>query len=135
MAIPMSTIDFATGTEVFVWSSESMNTPRRPSGILSVWLDASGIVETVSGTQAIVVCDTGIQQVKIANAEQQYVILACPMPANLQFTVQGGTGLLRAIAFNYNVFSTGTVLSTPAADGGGGGLNSPTPHYGVQVRP
>lgn len=123
-------LNFATGSEVFQWTSNSMQAQgRRPSGILSAWLDATGLT---AGKNLIV--SNGTIQVEIAGGSQSYVLLPTPLPGTVTISTNGGTGVVTVVLFNFNVNALGSYVvagssgsgSGVAPSGGGGGGYAPT---------
>ena len=123
-AFPLTTaggapITFVTGDEQFqVQPGFLGNRSWSPSGILSMWVDASGLT---TGKNLYV--QTGLQKIQVAGGSQGWVLLITPAP--LQFTItadSGAAGAVSVILLNYNVYASGTFTS--AAGGGGGSTGS-----------
>lgn len=124
-------LNFVTGSEVFQWTSNSMQAQgRRPSGILSAWLDATGLT---AGKNLIV--SNGTIQVEIAGGSQSYVLLPTPLPGTVTISTNGGTGTVTVVLFNFNVNALGSYVvagssgsgsGAGSSGGGGGGGYAPT---------
>jgi hypothetical protein len=114
-------MNFATGSETFSWSSQNVQDQVKPSAILGLWVDARNLT---SGKNLIIT--TPFQTVIIAGGSQGYVILTAQAPVTVTFTTNGGTGIVFAIAYNYNPLFTGQISGAPVAGtpGGGGGGGS-----------
>jgi uncharacterized membrane protein YgcG len=113
-AIPLSLMDFATGNEVFTFSTATMGKVQ-PSAILSMWVDATDIE-----ANKFLVIQLQNQTFQIPGGTQGYLIITSQN--NFQMTVSAtGTGVASIVLYNYNVYNTGTsVTVNPAGSGSGG---------------
>lgn len=117
-------LNFAADTDTFSWSSQSLGNAQ-PTGIQSIWVDATELVPT---TGNLIINVNGTQKIVVQAGTQGYVIITSQMPLTLNFSVSTGvTGNVQIILYNYNaLFTGGTTQSgssggAPVASGSGGG--------------
>ncbi len=119
-AFPLDVVDFTADGQEFDFNSTAKMGPTQPSGILSMWVDASALTAAKN-----VYLQTSLQTFTIAGGTQGYIILTSQMPFNLKITADAGLrGNLNIILYNYNVFNTGTTVTAPVQVPGGGSGNS-----------
>ena len=113
-------LNFATGNEVFQFSTNQVRGPQRPSAIMGAWVDASAMAAAAGKN---IVITTPFQTFVFAAGNQGYIpVTVQPGPFTCTIKAQGGaTGLLNLIFYNYNPLFTGSVATAPAAGGGGSG--------------
>lgn len=109
-------MDFATGNEVFTWSSESVPSGVKPKRIISLWVDASGLT---AGKNLII--KTPTQQIVVAGGQQTYVVATLNAPFTMQVSTNAGTGTVNVTAYDYNALYTGTSTASTAGTGTSGG--------------
>ena len=113
-------LTFATGSEVFQWSSNQTPGAQQPSGILGAWVDATGL-----STGKTLQIKTPNQTFQFAAGAQGYIPITAQMPFTATISSpNGGTGTVTVIFYNYNPLFTGSVATAPAAGsetGSGGG--------------
>lgn len=129
-AIPLTSppIDFVTGAEIFQFDTAAMG-PVQPSGILSMWVDATGLA---SGKTLTITMPH--QTLQIPGGTQGYIIITSQMPFTMAITASG-TGIVYIVLYNYNVYNTGTAVTVNAQGSGqsgsqpGGGSGSGSGGY------
>lgn len=116
-------MDFATGSEIFSWSSESVPSSVKPRRIITLWIDASNLT---AGKNLIII--TGPQAIVVPAGTQTYAIATLNVPFTMRVSTNGGTGTVSITAYDYNVLYTGATYvpagSSGAGAGSGGGLSS-----------
>lgn len=112
-------ITFVTGDEQFQLQPGFLgNRSWSPAGILSLWVDATGLT---SGKNLYI--QGAIQKLVIPGGNQGWVMLASPAP--FAFTISadsGAAGTVQVVLLNYNVYATGTF--TPGASQSTSGQSS-----------
>jgi len=111
-------MNFATGAEIFNFSTNQIPEAQRPSGIMGAWIDATAMA-AAAGKQVTV--QIGTQVFVVLAGTQTYVVCAQTVPCNTKVTAQGGaTGQCQVTLYNYNPLFTGQGAVSTAASGGGG---------------
>lgn len=109
-------MDFAAGTEVFQWNSESVPYGFKPRRIISLWVDAS---QLTSGKNLTI--KTPTQTIVIAGGSQTYAVATLNAPFTMTITTNGGTGVVNVTAYDYNVLYTGLPVAAASSGAGSGG--------------
>jgi uncharacterized membrane protein YgcG len=116
-------INFVTGAEVFQFTSESIQGPRKPAAISSMWVDASNLA---AGKTLTIQASNG-QKFVVAGGTQGYYIIPLPAPFILTIMTNAGAAVsVNVTLYNYNVAFTGfesqsASSAAKAATGGGTG--------------
>lgn len=130
-----SPLKFTTGAEIFSFSSDSIRGGGvRPSGILSVWIDATGL----AGANAFLLVDNGLQVVQVPVGDQGFTLFTCPMPVNVKIygvNITAG-GVAVVVLYNYNIYASGS-FSVGAPVGGEVTAGGTVAHrfVGIATRP
>lgn len=109
-------MDFAIGTEVFEWNSDSVPSGVKPKRIITLWIDATNLT---AGKNLIVKSKT--QQVVIPGGQQDYVVFTVSAPFTITISTNGGTGVVNVTAYDFNAIYTGTSSGSTAGASSGGG--------------
>jgi uncharacterized membrane protein YgcG len=113
-------MDFATGNEVFTFTTIKLPQAQQPSGIMGAWIDATAMP---AGAGKQITVQIGTQSFVVLAGTQTYVVCAQTVPANITVTSQGGaTGQAQVTLYNYNPLFTGqggSANSTSGARSGG----------------
>lgn len=114
---PGQLIAFLTGGESFQWNTQALG-QGAPSGIMSLWVDASNVA---SGKFLYLNINNGLQWIAVAGGTQGYFVITAQMPFNMVVTTNNGAAVqVGIIAYNYNVLFTGSVATAPISGSGGG---------------
>jgi len=103
----------AAGTDVFTFTSLSIGGQLKPSGILSMWIDATQI-SAGTGTAKNLKIQLQNQLIVVPLGSQGYIIVTSEMPFTLTATIDGtlqNPGTANVILYNYNVFYTGSTYA------------------------
>jgi hypothetical protein len=115
-------INFVTGAEVFQFTSEAIQGPRKPAAISSMWVDASNL----AAAKTLTIQASNGQKFVVAGGTQGYYIIPLPAPFILTITTNAGAAVsVNVTLYNYNVAFTGFEsqgsAAAKAATGGGTG--------------
>src|SRR6266567_4566601 len=114
-AFPLQGLVFATGAEIFTWSSASMGAGQA-SHIISMWVDTTSLA---AGKTLTLNINNGQQIIVVPTATQGYVVVTIQMPFNVVITTNNAAACTPiVILYNYNALYTG-ISSAPGAGAGG----------------